>query len=144
MSKFIRLIIIILAASFLAACAAVPQQTFNKQAHAKIKTIALIQAPAPKEYIVNIVHHPGYQFGLLGGLAAAAELSSKTERFTTEAKKAGLDISKEIMTTLKTKMEKTGYQVIMVEQAKAEADKAERTDFLQDYPAADPKPDAYL
>ncbi|BAL26843.1 hypothetical protein [Azoarcus sp. KH32C] len=49
---------------------------------ADVKTVAVIRAPEPKTYTVMNFGHPGIAFGLVGGLVAAADQSSKQERLT--------------------------------------------------------------
>jgi len=67
----------------LSACMSVPQQHFNQAANPQIKRIAVVPVNKPSEYVVEIVHHPGNSFGLIGGLVALTETSSKTNQFTT-------------------------------------------------------------
>ena len=67
MLRFAKLLALLAFSVALAGCVTVENQPFNKEAHAKIKTIAILPAPAVPDYSINILHHPGASFGLIGG-----------------------------------------------------------------------------
>jgi hypothetical protein len=119
----------------LAGCAAVPRQTFNKEANAHVKTITVVMPAEPAQYTVNIVNHPGMQFGLVGGLIAAGELETKSGKFSEAAKQSNIALSKSLAQQLTTRMK---YQVSISESAPG------RKEFLPDYAAVQPAADAYL
>lgn len=62
------------------ACASMPQQqAYNREAHANIKTIVVL-ATSPTQVQVAMLNNPAASFGLIGGLIAAADHSSKQGR----------------------------------------------------------------
>ena len=76
-----RHIALFLALMILSGCASVGHQDYNAAASQNMKEIGLISAGATNEHFVNIVNLPGNSFGLIGALAAAADMSSKSDRF---------------------------------------------------------------
>jgi hypothetical protein len=119
----------------LAGCAAVPRQTYNKEANAHVKTITVVMPAEPAQYLVNIVHHPGMQFGLVGGLVAASEIETKSTKFTEAARQNNIGLSKGLAEKLSSSMK---YKVAIAEGA------AGRKEFLESYAAVQPAADAYL
>jgi len=62
-------------------CASMPeQQAYNRDAHANVKTIAVLETQ-PTRTTVMMLNHPGASFGLIGGLVAAADQSSKQGKY---------------------------------------------------------------
>ena len=123
----------------LAGCVTVENQPFNKDAHARIKTIVILPAPAVPEYSINIMHHPGVSFGLIGGLVAAAELTSKASAFTSVMQEQKFDAAKTLTEAVKSELERRGYSVVMVNELTRPDGK-----LLSDYAAIPVKGDAYL
>jgi len=76
---------------FLAAgCATVPpQQTFNRHA-AAIRSIQVLPM-AESEIRLAFLNHPGASFGLIGGLVAAADISSKENKLQAQMAASELD-----------------------------------------------------
>lgn len=136
---FVRLLSWLAIAGLLSGCLSVPRQSFNKAANPHIKTIAVLPVPLPKEHFVNILHHPGLSFGLVGGLIAAAELQSKTDQFTAAVKQdKDFNLAQDFVKALQSGTTGISFQL-------ASADTpADRTDFLSDYSGVKTDADAYL
>jgi hypothetical protein len=86
----------------------------------------------PSEYSVNLVNHPGLSFGLVGGIVAAADVSSKSKTFTQQQVDKYLALGPELTAALREELSGAGFQVVDVQ---GPADP--RTEFLKDYPAAE-------
>ena len=118
-------------------CATVPNQPYNRAANDRIKKIAVVSVPNPPDYEVGILFHPGAGFGLIGGLIAAADTSSKSKAFGDQELVHQLALGKELTTALNEAFAANGMDLIAVDGANAP-----RTQFMKDYPAAEC--DAYL
>ena len=123
----------------LAGCVTVETQPFNKEAYSRIKTIVILPAPAVPDYSINILHHPGASFGLIGGLVAAAELGSKGSQFTTTMQKQNFDVAKTLTEAVRTEVERRGYNVVVLNELARSDGK-----LLPDYASIPVKGDAYL
>lgn len=123
----------------LTGCATVSNQPYNKEANTQVKTIVVLPAPEVPEYSINIMYHPGASFGLVGGLIAAAELSSKASDFTADMQGQHLDVAKMLTEAVKTEVEKRGYAVVLLDDYKRDG-----REQLQDYGTLPGKGDAYL
>jgi len=121
----------------LTGCMTVPHQDYNKSANAQVKKIGVVTVPNPEEYSVAIVHHPGYNFGLVGSLVAAADTSDKTKTFTQQQVGKYIALGPELAGALQQALRGSGFEVIEVPTSPAA-----RSDFLKDYPPA--QCDAYL
>ena len=121
----------------LCGCVTVPHQDYNKSANARVKKIGVVTVPNPEEYSVAIVHHPGYNFGLVGGLVAAADQGSKTKTFTQQQVGKYIALGPELSGALNEALRGSGFEVLQVETGSAS-----RSGFLKDYPPAEC--DAYL
>jgi len=78
-------------AVFATGCVSMPdQQAFNREAHANVKNVAVLET-WPTRTSVFMLHHPGASFGLIGGLIAAGDQASKEKRFRELMEKAGFD-----------------------------------------------------
>jgi len=136
---FVRILSWLAIACMLSGCLNVPRQSFNKAANPHIKTIAVLPVPVPKEHFVNILHHPGLNFGLIGGLVAAAELQSKTDQFTAAVKQnKDFNLAQDFVKSLQSDTTGLTFQLASVDLP------ADRTDFLSDYSGVKVEADAYL
>jgi hypothetical protein len=124
--------LVILAATALSACVSVPNQPYNKAANAHIKKIAVVAVPNPGEYEVSILHHPGEGFGLIGGLIAASDASSKTKTFSGQEVVHLLALGNEMTAALTEAFAASNIQTVVVD-----AGNAPRTGFVKDYPSAE-------
>ena len=139
MKSIARLLAVLLCSIALLGCVTVETQPFNKEAHAHIKTIVILPPPVVDDYSINIMHHPGASFGLIGGLVAAAELGSKGAQLTTLMKAQNFDAAQALTEAVKNEVELRGYSVLVVN-GLARPEKA----LLSDYAAIPVKGDAYL
>jgi hypothetical protein len=139
MIRIAQLLAVVLFSIGLAGCVTVENQPFNKEAHAGIKTIVILPAPAVADYSINILHHPGMSFGLIGGLVAAAELGSKGSQFTSSMQEQKFDAAKTLTEAVKSEMEQRGYNVIVLNELSRPDGK-----LLSDYASIPVKGDAYL
>lgn len=74
--------------STLFGCNTTHKQSFNSAANHSLQQIALIKPPNVDQVNVNIIHHVGTSFGLVGGFIAAADMQTKTNKYN---KVAGTD-----------------------------------------------------
>lgn len=132
------LVCVVMLAALVSGCAGVHKQAFNKEATPNIKTIGLIE-PAPAEkYAVQNLGHAGMYFGLIGGLIASADISSKTNQFTDLMKARGFNIMEEFQRHLVAELQGVGYSVKVIKAQK------EKQAFLETYDALDQEADVYL
>ena len=124
--------LVVLAAMALSACVSVPNQPYNKAANTHVKKIAVVAVPNPGEYEVGILHHPGEGFGLIGGLIAAGDASSKTKTFSGQEVVHLLELGKEMTAALTEAFDGSGFQLEVVD-----AGSTPRTAFMKDYPGAE-------
>lgn len=123
----------------LTGCVTVENQPFNKEAHSRIKTIAILPAPVVPEYSINIMHHPAGGFGLIGGLVIAAELGHKKSEFNASMQGQKFDVAQTLTETVKDEIEKRGYNVIVAKEVARPDGK-----LLESYGSLPVKADAYL
>lgn len=81
--KSIKWLVLSLSVLVFAGCANVERQAYNREAATHIKKVAVTKRTGAESYDIVIVAHPGVNFGLIGGLVAAADMSSKSTRLTT-------------------------------------------------------------
>lgn len=111
MIQVMKCICLTLAISLLAACAGpVPRIESNPAVLSRIKTVAVINPPEAKTYIVMNFGHPGMAFGLIGGLVAAADQSSKQDQLTAALKKENLSVSNTLASGLVARLSGAGFQ----------------------------------
>src|SRR5712664_2109051 len=95
---------------FLAACVGpVPKIDSNPERLAAIKTIAVIRAPEPKTYTVLSLGHPGMAFGLIGGIVAASDQSSRQERISKAYHDQGIEVSAKLVSLITAELARLGY-----------------------------------
>ena len=124
--------LVALAAIALSACVSVPNQPYNKAANVHVKKIGVVTVPNPAEYQVGMLHHPGEGFGLIGGLIAAGDASSKTKIFSGQEVVHRVELGKEMTAALTEAFDGSPFQVVLVD-----AGAAPRTEFVKDYPGAE-------
>jgi len=127
---------VITAVLLLAGCVA-PKQTFNESANKYINTIAVIKPANPDEISVAIIHHPGANFGLIGGLIAAADISAKTTKYQESIVSVKVNWADRAQDRFMESLEKAGYTVTSVTK-----DKRVPGRYLEDYKGE--TVDAYL
>lgn len=128
--RSLKLVLVTLVGVLAVGCASVPRQSFNKEAAAGIKSVAVSQRAEDETYDVNIVAHPGVNFGLIGGLIAAADLSSKSSRLTAALDPKQTDLQSRIARQVTDALKTAGYETQVVPVSKG-VDAAHAYDSLK-------------
>ncbi|WP_341899091.1 hypothetical protein [Ferrovibrio terrae] len=136
--KIFRLFSVFAVLALTVACAQVPKQAFNKEAHTEVKRIALFEPAKPEEYVVYIANHPGGSFGLIGALVAAADTKSKTDGFTSKMKELQVDFAASLTAALEQELVTAKYDVVRFTPTRA------KPELLDSYAGVDVEADAYL
>lgn len=128
LSKFFRAVAGAgLCALILSGCVTMPeQQAYNREMH-PIKTVAVLET-TPAKASVFMLHHPGASFGLIGGLVAAADQSSKEAKFRATMEQAGFEPLPYFRERLSLHMGERGYTLVWPE-SQVEKKKATRGSF---------------
>jgi hypothetical protein len=99
----------VLSAFALSGCVSMPeQQAFNREAHANVKNVAVLET-WPTNTSVFMLNHPGASFGLIGGLIAAGDQASKEKKFRGWMEQAGFDPLTYFKQALDARMSERGY-----------------------------------
>jgi len=114
-----------------------PKQSFNPAANKHIQSIAVLTPVNPKEISVHVIHHPGMQFGLVGGLIAAADIASKTNQYQEAIAAVKINWAERAQARILLSLEKAGYKVTSLSIPSREPGK-----FQEEYEGA--QVDAYL
>ncbi len=138
MNMFKKLSAMVVLGLVLGACASLPKQAFNKAANQDVKTIVVLEPAGQTEYEVANLGHAGMGFGLIGGLIAAADIQSKTNRFTALMKEREFTLASEFHSALVSELQNAGYSI------KTQALKRPKPAWLENYTALDQEADAYL
>ncbi|WP_421567315.1 hypothetical protein [Stenotrophomonas sp. PD6] len=88
-----------------------PQQAYNRDATPPIKTIVVLPT-RPFETDVLMMNHPGANFGLIGGLIAAGDMSSKRGRLQAAFTAASFDPGLYFKESLTQRMAERGYTLV--------------------------------
>jgi hypothetical protein len=107
----VKIAVAVSIAGMLAACAGpVPRIDSSPEKLARIKTIAVITAPEPKSYTMANFGHPGMMFGLVGGLVAGSDMTSKTDTISSAYKGAGISVTARLGRETVERLNTAGYQ----------------------------------
>ena len=116
-----------LCALVLSGCVTMPeQQAYNREVH-PIKTVAVLET-TPVKTSVFMLNHPGVSFGLIGGLVAAADQSSKESKFHATLEQAGFEPLPYFRERLSLHMAERGYVLVWPE-SQVEKKKSNRGSF---------------
>jgi len=110
-------------------CTKVPNLDYNAQMNRDIHTIAIIPPKKIEDIGVFYFNHPGTSFGLIGGLAAAAEFSSKKTAYNNLIKSTKFDANRYFMERLSGYLKGEGYRVLVLPY-----DKRRDNDYMKKYP----------
>lgn len=110
--------LLFIALLLLSGCATVSRQAYNKGASLKIKKIVIAEVSDDENIGALIVAHPGNNFGLIGGLIAAADLSEKTGRITSAIDPQKAQIRHHFVSELSSSLSKLGYETEIVQVGK--------------------------
>lgn len=109
-------------------CASMPeQQAYNRDAHSNVKTIAVLETQ-PTKTTVMMLNHPGASFGLIGGLVAAADQSSKQSKYDAILRKTQFEPLAYFRERLSTHMTERGYTLLWPA-TQVQASKVDRGSF---------------
>jgi hypothetical protein len=112
----------------LTGCVSMPaQQAYNRDAHANVKNIAVLETHKTNT-TVFMLNHPGASFGLIGGLIAAADQASKEKRFDEIMAKTGFEPLGYFKERLSAHMGERGYSLVWPE-SQTEKVKIQRGSF---------------
>lgn len=76
-----KIILSLLLFGLLSGCVNLQKQSFNSGANKNLQQIVLINPPPNPEVGVVILYHAGRTFGLIGEIAAAADMQAKTKKY---------------------------------------------------------------
>lgn len=138
MKYFKTLFILIMSSILFLGCAPkTPNVAFNAGLNKDIKKIDIV-APKNLENLTIYYHnHPGMNFGIIGGIAAVAEFSSKESSYNKLIVKEDFNASSYFLAKVESELKKYGYEVNIL-QTKTERD----NEFVKEYPKSEC--DAYL
>jgi hypothetical protein len=126
MKPQITRIVAVLAFSLaLVGCATFQAQPFNKEAHRHIKTIAV--TPLTDDGLqLTMVAHPAANFGLIGGLIAAADIEAKESQVERMAKQSSFVYQESFRAAFDEAMTQRGYTLEWPEPLMAKRDAGEK------------------
>ena len=133
-------VVLIAVSVVLSGCVSLDRQAFNRSANPHIKTVSIPKPVNPETYSVNILHHPGASFGLIGGLIAAAELSTKSSGVTDAIKTVGFDPGQALSEAIKAALEKQNQFAVTLVPGPTRKEGA----FIEDYNTVEGAGDAVL
>jgi hypothetical protein len=106
---------VVAAAVLLAGCAQpVVRQAYNAEANQGIKQVVVAQLPNQKSFEVAILGHPGTSFGLIGGLVAAADMQTKTNKLTAAVDASQTRLQDHFSSLLRDGLTAQGYAVEII------------------------------
>ena len=106
---------ILVLSALLAGCAQpLKKQAFNRETAKDINTVVLTRAENQEEYQAYMLGHPGMGFGLIGGLVAAADMQSKTNKLTAAIDPKEVRLQERFGEKLKESLAQAGYQTTVV------------------------------
>lgn len=113
----------------LTGCNTITKQSFNSAANQHLQQIALVKPPNVDQVEVSTLQHVGASFGLVGGLIAAADMTTKTNKYNAIA---GLfDWDGYVHQQLYTALVNAGYEVRSVN---LRTPKQQTLQYLKKYP----------
>jgi uncharacterized protein YceK len=112
MKKISALLLVVLT---LSGCAAVEKQAFNREAHSTIRKVALIEPRPSTGFGVSVQNHPALHLGLIGAVAYAAEMTSKSNTLDAVMKPLSWSLTTTLMTAVVDELTKSGYEVVRVD-----------------------------
>lgn len=112
--RFGSLAAVLVSLVFVTGCAQMNKQAFNKEGNLSLKSLAISQPQIQEEYETVVLGHPGMSFGLIGGLVAAADMQSKTNRLTAVIKPEELKLQERFAQKLNENLAKVGYTTQVV------------------------------
>jgi hypothetical protein len=124
-------ILLVIVLSSLVSCASVPKQAFDKKDAAPVKRIALLQVAEPNDYLVQNMGGAAMAFGLIGGLIAAADASSKSDLFTQKMKEQKLTLRGQMAQAIAERLNAQGYEVVYLSDQRPRVKEDKNADYSQ-------------
>ncbi|MGQ0621040.1 MAG: hypothetical protein ACT4QA_14160 [Panacagrimonas sp.] len=143
MSQFrqpVLLLVVLMCASALAACAAPRHRPYDPAVRTQIRSIGVLTPAVTDKVSVRLMVHPGESFGVVGMLVAEGEMSGKTNEFTRVLGERGFRTKPEFRADLLTSLGAAGYALSAIDVFRPIG----QYGFLERYPADDGSVDAYL
>ncbi|KAF0814516.1 hypothetical protein IGB42_00570 [Andreprevotia sp. IGB-42] len=109
-----KVIGIMLLSMLFTGCASVSKQAFNKEAAQNIKSVTFARQDVQETYAIQIVAHPGFSGGLIGGLIAAADMADKTDKLTAKLDPKVTKLREKLSQQLVDALGQAGYVVDVV------------------------------
>ena len=110
-------------AFFLMACAGpVPKIDITPAALSKIQSVAVVRPPEVKTFTVMNFGHPGMAFGLVGGLIAAGDQSSKQDQLTKVLKEHDIRVTSALAENVAAQLTRQGFQATVEDAAWEESE----------------------
>jgi len=124
----------------LVGCANLGKRPFDRTANQDVRTIGLIEPANDDEYEVASQDDAAVAgaFGLIGGIAVAIDIKSKTNRFTQQVKEHNFNLVQEFQEAVARELQDCGYSV------KAIKRQGPQFKLMESYEGLDPDVDAYL
>lgn len=138
--KPILLLVVLLLASTLGACAAPGHRPYDPAVRTQIRTIGVLTPAVTDMVAVRLSVHPGDSFGVVGMLVAEGEMSGKTNEFTRFLSAHGFRCKSEFRADLLTSLGAAGYELRPIDVFRPIG----QYNFLERYPMDDGSVDAYL
>lgn len=137
MKKKLLYVSILMAVILFTGCAKTPSVNYNSSMHKDVKKIAIIPPNQKKELTVFYYNHPGINFGLVGGLIAEAEFSSKTSTYNKLVKPIKFNVNSYFIKRLVHYLKKEHYDITILA-----ANVKREPGFMKEYPEVNT--DGYL
>lgn len=93
----------------------VKRQAFNKDVHQQVKKIAIAETSDEESYNAWVMAHPGVNFGLIGGLIAAADMQAKSKRVSAAIDPQKTQLRHHFVTDLSASLNRQGYETEIVQ-----------------------------
>ena len=137
MKKNLIYTIVVMTAIVFTGCMKTPNVNYNAAMHKDISKIAIVPPNQKKELTIFYYNHPGMSFGLVGGLMAAAEFSSKTSTYNKLIAPTKFNVNAYFLTKLTYYLKQQHYKVSLLP-----ANPKRTSELMKQYPKANT--DAYL
>lgn len=135
-----RLLSVLLLAALASACAAPPHKPYDPAVRDGIHSIGLLPPAVSERTSVRLMVHPSEGLGMVGMVIAEGDMSAKSANFSNAMRAQGYRCRVQFRDSLMTSLRGAGYEVRSLDLARAAGDQ----EFMDRYPVADGKVDAYL
>jgi hypothetical protein len=108
--NFVKYLLLLLAIA-LSGCAAVEKQAYNRAANTHIKSITIIEPKPSDGFGVQVMSHPALSFGLIGAIAYATEMNTKSNALDSVMKPLNWSLTDSLTDATAKVLEAAGYVV---------------------------------